>query len=231
MAEILIVEDTSTVRRGLAKILSREGHCVREAANGVLALRAIGEKRPDLVLLDVMMPEMNGFDMLKVLRKSDDALPVIFLTACDADADEILGLGLGADDYLAKPVDPAKLVARINAALRRVGLRPGHRINTNAPFGFAGYIAQPRTLTLVCDDEEPIRLSPKEFALIRHFASHPGEVVFRELLLSMYWGVEHGGSTRTLDQHLLVLRKKLGAAGDCLVTIPRAGYRYDPPDK
>ena len=240
MADILVADDTLSIRNALAILLDEEGHSVRLASNGDEALAEYAKKRPDMLLLDIMMPKKNGYRVLKHIREMDPSLPIIFLSAKGSPADIALGLNLGSDDYLPKPFDRDVLVSRIKAVFRRT---VGASVNVPPQ---APSAAEPPKDVEECDfcigshrvdvkryvivdrkgREEVISLREKE--LLRYFAAHPGEVVSRESLLKEFWGMNFGGTTRTVDQHVLNIRRKLGKDADCIETVYGIGYRYTP---
>lgn len=227
MADILVADDTKSIRTTLVILLEEEGHKVRLASNGEEAISEYRKKRPDLLLLDVMMPKKNGYQVLKQIRKDDPALPVIILSAKGSPSDVAMGLDLGSDDYLPKPFDSEVLISRINAIFRRLEVmsRP------NAPkakkgFKFASYFVDEDRYMLVDQKNAEIPLTVREIDILRILSSNPDKVVTRDLLLNEVWKMEYTGSTRTLDQHIALLRKKLGKDDHCISSVRGAGYRY-----
>ncbi len=224
-ARILVVEDDANIRRGLLDGLELEGYTVQAAADGREARRMLAQCPPDLVLLDVMIPHVSGYDLCRELRKAGDATPVIMLTAKGQEVDRVVGLELGADDYVAKPFSFRELVLRIEAVLRRTrgdaaGAVPNelglgaHRVD------LVGYVVQGP------DGATP--LTPKEVELLRFMARHAGEALDRRVLLSEVWGYGYLGTTRTLDQTVARLRKKIEAdpaEPRYLLTVHGIGYR------
>ena len=225
MAFILFAEDDATLRDGLQAALESEGYEARACADGAEALAALAERRPDLLLLDVMMPRKSGFDVCAEVRRTDPALPIIFLTAKADETDQVLGLGLGADDYISKPFRIRVLLARVAAALRRAGAASVATTAETFAVGTARVDAR-RFILDPCDGTPPQTLSVRELGLLRTFAAHPGEVLSRDELLDEVWGVDYVGGPRTLDQHVLQIRKKLGPSADRIETVHRACYRY-----
>ena len=225
MSSVLIAEDDPSIREGLEAALRSDGHETRTAANGAEALARIAEKRPDLLLLDVMMPKKSGWDVCAELRRRDPALPIVFLTARGAEADKVLGLGLGADDYVVKPFGVRELLARVRAALRRAAAPSAADAAAGGDFDFAGARVLAASLAVRAPDGAAAAITPRELALLRLFVAHPGQVLTRDFLLNAVWGVAYYGTTRTLDQHVANLRRKLGAAARALETIRGAGYR------
>ena len=219
MTDILVADDTKSIRKTIRILLEEEGWNVRLAQNGDEVLAAYSEKRPDVLLLDIMMPKKNGYQVLGHIRKEDPSLPIIFLSARGSSADISLGLDLGADDYLPKPFDGTVLVSRIKAILRRVG-------NARQPHASqAEPVPQEDENFCIGPNGESEGLSAREIRILRMLASHPGEVVTRDMLISKLWGYATGVTTRTVDQHILVLRKKLGADASHIETVHGSGYR------
>ena len=225
MAEILVVDDERALRDGIKAVLSGEGFEVRTARDGDEALRKIAEKRPDLVLLDVMMPKMNGFRCCERIRGTDRILPVIFLTAKDAEVDQVRGIGLGADDFVSKSASDAVLLARINRALER-----------SSAFGEAGRSASGTTIALgtVSVDlktfvgaekgEEIACLTKTEADMLRFLAAHRGELVVADDIITELRGNGFACEDAMLYMHMCNLRKKLGSAGPMIVTKRGVGY-------
>ena len=233
MADILVADDTRAIRSALVILLEEEGFSVRLASDGEEALAKYRERRPDLLLLDIMMPKKNGYQVLKQIRRNDPALPVIFLSAKGSSADVALGLDLGSDDYLPKPFDNEVLVSRIRAVLRRTQpvVAPSSAQASLAAaedFAVGTRRVDMKRHTLVDSKGREEALSVREIQLLRRLAAHPGEVAMRDVLLSELWGYSFAGSTRTLDQTILHLRRKLGRDAACIETVHGAGYRYVP---
>ena len=229
MSSILVAEDDPAIREGLAATLESDGHDVRLAGNGVEALTLVAERRPDLLLLDVMMPKKSGWDVCAELRRRDSALPIVFLTAKGEECDKVLGLGLGADDYIVKPFGVRELLARVRAALRRAAAPSSADAAADSDFAFAGGTVRAAERTFRFADGAETDLSAREAALARLFAAHPGQVLSRDYLLNAIWGIAYYGTTRTLDQHVATLRRKVGAGAASLETVHGTGYRYAPP--
>jgi DNA-binding response OmpR family regulator len=230
---ILVAEDDPAILSGVADLLTLEGCVVETAADGARALERFRELAPDLVLLDVMMPKMSGYDVCRAIRQENPAVPVLMLTAKGEEVDRVIGLELGADDYIVKPFGMAELLARVRAALRRAAL------SKNAP-GAAG-VPDKDKLRLgdaVVDfgsmtgrkGNVSFALTPKETALLRRLAADEGKVVSREALLETIWGVDCEITTRSIDQHMVRLRQKLEdnpSAPRFLLTVHGAGYRLN----
>lgn len=225
MADILVAEDDEAIGAGLAAALESEGHEVRLARDGEEALGEYARKRPSLVLLDVMMPKKSGWDVCTSIRRLDPATPIIMLTAKSEEADKVIGLGLGADDYITKPFGVRELAARVAAALRRAALpRAGE---DGAVFAFGGCTVDARRFTVRTPEGSESPLGAREMSLLKTFAARPGEVLSRDALLNEVWGVSYYGSTRTLDQHIAQLRKKLGTGSGAIETVHGVGYRFN----
>ncbi len=232
-----MAEDDIHIRTGLTDTLESEGYSVIEAGDGNEALDAFDRTTPDLVLLDVMMPGKSGYDVCQTIRTKDAQVPVIMLTAKGEEIDKVVGLKLGADDYITKPFGIHELLARIDAVLRRsrLGRETAESKNENkrkTPFTFAGFTVDPKRFKLLKKDKSN-DLSKREIDLLLLFASHPGEVLDRDTILNTVWGMEYGGTTRTLDQHIAMLRKKIEknpATPAVITTVHGVGYRYEHKD-
>ncbi|MGN0852859.1 MAG: response regulator transcription factor [Kiritimatiellia bacterium] len=224
MADLLIAEDDADVRKWLTVALRSEGHGVRAVQDGDAALAALAERRPDALILDIAMPKRDGFSVCETVRRSDSALPILMLTAKSSPRDKVKGLGLGADDYMTKPFLMEELFARVGALLRRGRLVSAAAAGT-APFRVGGTVVDPARLVLVAADGAKTPLAAREFALLKLLAAHPGEVLARDRLLDEIWGVSFYGNTRTLDQHVALVRRKLGADAACVETVRNVGYR------
>lgn len=215
--EILLAEDERVLRRALAALLERAGYAVRAAADGEAALRLYRERRPDLLLLDVMMPKLNGYDVCRTVRDGDATTPILFLTAKDTEAHEVRGLGAGADDFLSKSASEAVWLARIAAALRRTAGGCGD-------FSFFGWRVEPAALRMVSARGESAALTEREVAILRLLAAHPGEVFNRDGLLTKFWGADRDVAENTLSMAMARLREKLGADGEAIRTVRGVGY-------
>ena len=218
MAEILIGEDDADVRKWLAIALETEGFTVRTAADGAATLEEAKTTRPDLLILDVMMPKMSGLEVCKTIRAFDRTLPILMLTARSKDEDLIAGLGAGADDYVTKPFALNVLLARIAALLRRTD-------RTECRDDFSSFRLDARKMTIVFANGQEVLLSAREYELLKLLADHRGEVLRRDDILNRIWGLTFYGNTRTLDQHIALLRRKLGSCADCIETVRNVGYR------
>ena len=216
MAHILIVEDEEHIARMIEATLTLGSHTSQWCADGTQALSIIEEGSFDLVLLDVLLPGLDGFSIMSRIQKKD--IQVIFLSAMQQVEDKVRGLRLGAEDYIAKPFEPLELLARIEVALRRRD--KGDKVLKYGP------IQQDLGSHTVTLNGEPVALSPKEFDLLQVFLQHQNLALSRDKLLAMVWGYEYTGESRTVDIHVQRLRQKLGLTG-CLVTLPRIGYRLE----
>lgn len=227
---ILLVEDDPAIRRGLVDALESENYQVREAADGLKGLALLKQETPDLVILDLMMPGMSGYDVCRQFRGWDQTTPVLMLTAKSEEIDKVLGLELGADDYMTKPFGVRELLARVHALLRRAQMTPPQ---SEEEFTLGRFRFCPKKLSGTCG-ETPIDLTAREMVLLQYFAAHPDEVLSRDTLLNHAWGITYYGSTRTLDQHIAQLRKKIEPDRNepsTIVTVHGVGYRYCPPHK
>jgi two-component system, OmpR family, alkaline phosphatase synthesis response regulator PhoP len=221
---ILVVDDEPDIRELLSYNLEKEGFRVLTAQNGKEALQLAGSI-PDLMILDVMMPELNGWDVCKQLKAAEDTagIPLIFLTAKGSEIDEVVGLELGADDYVMKPVSMRKLVARIHAVLRRTEATHAHEKAPNV-IDLDGLTIEADNYSVVIDGEE-VHFPRKEFQTLLYLARHEGQVVRREQLLSAIWGDDVIVVDRTIDVHIRKIREKLGRYGDYIETVKGVGYR------
>lgn len=225
MTRILVVEDEPNLRQLLVENLVYEGYQVEAVADGMPALAAHESRRCDLIVLDLMLPTMDGFQVLMTLRERRDAVPVLMLTARGAELDRVQGLSLGADDYLVKPFSILELVARIKAILRRT--RPMERplVLRSGPFRFD----LPQLLAWKAD--KPLDLTPREFRLLEILVHHPGRTLSRQELLLQAWESDARPTARTVDVHVAKLRKKLGedAGHTWIATVGGEGYRWTTP--
>ena len=222
---ILVVEDEPKMRRVLCDFLASEGYATTEAADGELGLRKAIEESPDLILLDIMLPKKSGYDLCRELRAKGHHTPIIMLTARGEETDKVLGLELGADDYVTKPVGMTELNARIRAVLRRVN---GARQDGEIERYTLGEVELDFKLFEARRKRKVSMLSTMEVALLRHLIRHRGEVVSREQLLNDIWGYDSFPSTRTIDMHIVNLRKKIErnpARPQHLLTVHGTGYR------
>jgi len=222
---ILVIEDDAAIRRGVVDALSFAGYEPLQAADGAAGLEAALNARPDLVLLDLLLPRMDGLDVLQRIREEASALPVIILTARGTEDDRVKGLKLGADDYVVKPFSAAELLARVEAVLRR----SPERVKPAKSVKLAGRAIDFERRTLTFEDGETSELSERECALMQYLVENRKRVVSREELLRRVWGIEPKGlDTRTVDMHVARLREKLRdkkADPEVVVTVRGKGYR------
>lgn len=238
MATILVVEDDVALCDLLRTHLEADGHTVVQAFNGPAALAAVEQYQPHLIVLDWMLPGMDGLAVCRRLRQTY-LTPIIMLTARTEEVDQILGLEVGADDYISKPFSIRQVLARVRAILRRVELESQRSVATDTrPSGISSmspgtspplvrgslhiHLAE-RSVRL---DGQELDLTPKEYDLLVLLASHPGWVFKREILLQQVWGGDYEGFDRTIDNHITRLRKKLGPVGEKIETVWSVGYRF-----
>ena len=219
-ARILVVEDDPSILELLELYLSGQGYLVDTESSGSKAAERVREGRPDLLVLDLMLPEQSGFDVLKQVRAFSQ-VPVIILTARDAEHDKILGLELGADDYMTKPFSPGELVARARAVLRRASSGESGSLQ-------AGDVELLHEERVVRVGERSLDLTPKEFELLRYLLYNRGIALSRERLLEEVWGYTFYGDARTVDAHIRQLRKKLEDWSPLIQTVWGVGYKLDP---
>jgi two-component system alkaline phosphatase synthesis response regulator PhoP len=226
---ILIVDDENDIVELLSYNLKKEGYNVLCAANGKEALQK-AESKPDLLLLDVMMPQLDGFEVLKQLRKNPDTenIPVIFLTAKSSEFDEVVGLELGADDYIIKPISIPKLLARIKSVLRKHEQPKAEKKSSPIVYGA---IDSPQRIEILPEQHKifinktDVFFPKKEFQLLQYLIQHAGTVIMRDKLLDKIWGSDVRVNDRTIDVHIRKIREKLGEFADCIETIKGIGYR------
>jgi DNA-binding response OmpR family regulator len=224
MESILVVEDDPSIGKGLKQNLSFEGYSVEVVADGELGLRFAVDERPDLILLDVMLPRMNGFEVLRELRRLQIEVPVILLTAKGEEVDKVRGLDLGADDYVVKPFGLAELLARIRSVLRRK--QQGDRKIDQVAFGQAevDFVARQARM-----HGQAVPMTAREFALLRLFFQREDEAISREEIIRRVWGYDYEGTDRTLDNFVSRLRQKLEsdpAEPRHFLTVRGIGYRF-----
>ena len=216
-ADILLADDDRAVREALRKLLVERGYVVRCASNGDRALALYREHRPDLVLLDVMMPRTGGYAVCEEIRSEDQDTPILFLTALDSDTHELRGLGLGADAYIPKTVSEDVLLARVAAALRRSDVSP-------ADFLFGHWHVEPLKMSMRDKSGEAVPLGDREIAILRMLAMHPDEVVSRDMLLTRFFSPDARETSLTIVMSRL--RDKLGVAGADIKSVRGVGYAY-----
>jgi two-component system OmpR family response regulator len=222
--KILVVEDEETLLEALRYNLEKEGYTVVIAVDGIQALASARSELPDLIILDIMLPQLDGFEVCRILRKNM-SVPILMLTAKEEEIDRVLGLELGADDYMVKPFSMHELKARIKAILRRAAMQSKH---------IEGDVLRIGDLTVdlgkhqVSIGEATVSLTPKEFDLLACLAGNKGQVFSREYLLEYVWGYDYAGDTRTVDVHIRWLREKIEADPSKprrLITVRGAGYK------
>jgi two-component system alkaline phosphatase synthesis response regulator PhoP len=220
---VLVVEDEASIASFVSAYLKNAGYAVRTAATGGDALRQVAAERPDMILLDLMLPDIDGIEVCKRIRQDSD-LPILMLTARDEDVDKIIGLEVGADDYLTKPFNPRELVARVRSILRRAA--PGRAERESAVIRHGELVVDAGRREVKVGEQE-VQLAPKEFDLLWELLDHRGLVLTRDQLLERVWGYTFAGDTRTVDVHVRQLRRKLGDASP-IVTVWGVGYKVGP---
>tara|TARA_B100000315_G_C14562293_1_gene581127 strand:+ start:939 stop:1634 length:696 start_codon:yes stop_codon:yes gene_type:complete len=224
--KILVVEDDPSILTGLIDLLSSEGYEVASSTDGSQALVLYKQHKPDLILLDIMIPQKSGYDVCREIRKEDPLTPILMLTAKGEEVDKVVGLEIGADDYIVKPFGVKELLARVRAALRRREVKPAKKNDT--PIKFGDIYVDPKTLKATKGSKE-FKIIPREIALLQLFISRDGEVLDRAIILDKIWGVQYEGTTRTLDQHIVKLRQKIEdnpSDPKYIITVHGAGYRF-----
>ncbi len=225
MSRILVIDDEPNLRHTLGYALQQEGYEVVSAVDGEEGIALFANARPDVVILDVMLPKIDGFEVCRRLRRTS-SVPVLMLTARDTELDKVIGLEIGADDYLVKPFSMRELIARVRAMLRRSGQEPeAASVAEVERDGLRIDIGKHRVIR----DGREITLRPKEFDLLVMLARSPGQVFTREQLLNAVWGIDQAGDTRTIDTHIKNLREQLGDSADAprwIETLRGVGYRF-----
>ncbi len=226
MATILIVEDERDLNNLIRSQLEEVGHRTLQAFDGQSAVFYASQEHPDLVILDWMLPRLDGLEVCRRIRRESIA-PILMLTARAEEIDRVLGLEVGADDYLTKPFSIRELLARVRALLRRIDLdQAGHVEEAAPPVLLAGPLEVDLAAHAVSVDGHPVELAPKEFDLLEVLVRHPGRAFARDYLVEKVWGYDANGSDRTVDTHILRLRKKLGPVGERIETVWGVGYRF-----
>ena len=228
MTRLLIVDDDANLRHALGYAFRQEGFDVVTADDGERALISFRQSRPDLIILDVMLPGRDGLEVARALRRESD-VPVIMLTARDSELDKVVGLEIGADDYLAKPFSTRELIARVRAMLRRTRRSDAPRDSGRIEIDGLVLDAERHRVSLAHTE---VGLKPKEFDLLAFFMGHAGQVFGREQLLASVWGYDFTGDARTVDTHVKTLREKLGDSADeprWIETVRGVGYRFREP--
>ncbi len=223
---ILLVDDERPIVESLRYALEKEGYDVLEASDGSEALNLARTHAPDLVLLDIMLPGMSGFEVCRILRK-ESPVPILMLTARSGEPDRVVGLDLGADDYITKPFSIREVLARVRAVLRRTQVSSVDPASSEVLQ--VGTLVMDRARHEVKAGDRRIPLPPRQFDLLRAFLSNPGQVLTREMLLQQVWGYDFGGEDRTVDVHIRWLRRKLQDAGSevKIETVRGVGYKLE----
>ena len=224
MQTLLIIEDDPAILLGLKKNLSFEGYRVLTASEGEKGLELAFDAKPDLILLDVMLPGVNGFEICRTIRRHDATVPILIISAKDQEIDKIMGLELGADDYITKPFSVKEVVARVKAALRRTtALEQEVEVLS---FGRSEIDFQGRALRV---DGEDVEVSPREFDLLQYLARNPNRVLARDQILNRVWGYDYYGTARTIDNFIQKLRRKVEDDPESpryIVTVRGVGYKF-----
>lgn len=216
--KILVVDDERLIRNVIREYLENEKYEVVEAENGFDALRVLETNRVDLIILDIMMPRMDGFETLKEIRKTKDT-PVIMLSAMKEEEDKLSGFNLGVDDYITKPFSPKELVARVKAHLKRTNGKENAYTYKDLKVDYLG-----RKVTV---ENKEVNLTPKEYELLTYFIKNKNVALSREQLLNSVWDYDYYGDDRTVDTHVKMLRKSLGKYRDLIRTVREVGYKYE----
>jgi two-component system, OmpR family, alkaline phosphatase synthesis response regulator PhoP len=221
MTRVLVVEDDRDIAELVERYLQKAGFSIELLSSGRDALKAVADRPPDLLLLDLMLPHVDGLEICRAVRSDprSAAIPIIMLTARADESERIVGLEIGADDYVAKPFSPNELVARVRALLRRTQRQPETRDISYGPI----HVDTERHV--VSSSGTAVALTAKEFLLLEYLLRHRGRVLSRDVLLTDVWGYKYTGGTRTVDVHVRRLREKLPALGDALVTVKQFGYK------
>jgi two-component system, OmpR family, alkaline phosphatase synthesis response regulator PhoP len=222
---VLVVDDEANIVQLARLYLERDGYQVQSVADGKSALQAVDQLHPALVILDVMLPEMDGFEVCRRLRGINNAIPILMLTARDDDFDKILGLELGADDYMTKPFNPRELVARVKAILRRSERNQATQAEEIIRIGDLKIDVGRREVH--CKDKL-IDLRTQEFEVVLVLTRNPGQVFSREKLLDLAWGYDFFGQTRTVDVHIAQIRRKMASCAVRIETVTGIGYKLVP---
>lgn len=227
---MLLVEDDRNLQAALRYNLVAEGYAVEAVSDGAQALKSAREAQPDILVLDLMLPSMSGLEICKALRREGSTIPILMLTARDAEVDRVVGLEIGADDYVTKPFSVRELLARVNALLRRVDMRKPEETTITGERIVAGDLEVDIAARTASVNGRPLQLRPREFDLLAHMAARPHRVFSREQLLEVVWGFDYAGDTRTVDVHVRWLRMKIEddpANPRRLLTVRGAGYRFE----
>jgi DNA-binding response OmpR family regulator len=219
---ILLVEDEERMRILISDYFKREGYTIFEVANGVEAIKAFEKEKADIIILDIMMPFMDGWDVCKIIRKTSN-VPIILLTAKSEEDDKLLGYDLGADDYITKPFSPKLLVAKVKALLKRTEIPQDTK---EEMFDMDGLIIDELSHVVKVHDNEII-LTPKEYDLLLFLVKNKGIALTRDRILDSVWGIDYYGDTRTVDTNIKRLREKLGDKSELISTVRGSGYKFE----
>lgn len=226
--KILVVEDDKNTRDGLVEIFSKEGYETLSADNGEKALSAFKMEKPDIICLDIMMPNINGYDVCREIRKSNTDIPILFISAKSEEIDKVLGLELGADDYIIKPFGVKEVVARIRAVTRRYFLSKT-KVKRPPSFNIGDILVVPHELR-VYRDNNPINISLRDIKILTLFHERKGNVLDRNTIFDICWNLDYIPNSRTLDQHISQLRKKIEIdpkSPKIIQTVQGVGYRFE----
>jgi len=215
---VLIVDDEYGIREVIKEYCLNEDYNVLEAENGIVALGMLERAKIDIIILDIMMPKMDGYTTLSKIRQKYD-IPVIMLSARSEEYDKLQSFNLGVDDYVTKPFSPKELIARIKAVLSRNKVEKDEYVYKNLKIDYLGH-------TVYIDNKE-IKLTPKEYDILAYFVQNKGIALSREVLLNKIWGYDFYGDDRTVDTHIKMLRNNLGMCRDLIVTVRGIGYKYE----
>ena len=225
--KILVVDDEEMIRKLISKYAQFAGHSVTEAVDGMDAIEKVGKEQFDIIIMDIMMPELDGFSASREIRKSSQ-VPIIMLSARGEEYDKINAFEIGIDDYVVKPFSPKELMLRVDAIMKRVNSSQPKEENKNQVISLAnGGLVADLTARIVYIDGERIDMSPKEYELFFYMLKNKNIALSRDKLLSDVWGYDFFGDDRTLDTHIKILRKSLGKYSDFIVTIRGMGYRFE----
>ena len=222
MSKLLIVDDEEKIREFIKKYAIFEGHTIKEASNGMEAIDICQNEKFDLIILDIMMPELDGFSTCKEIKKFDENIPVIMLSARGEEYDKIHGFELGIDDYVVKPFSPKELMMRVDAILKRTSKSslPNDIFKKDS-------LVIDFTARIVTIDDKKIDMSPKEYDLLFYLVKNKGIALTREKIINAVWGYDFYGDDRTLDTHIKLLRKIIAPYNDLIVTLRGVGYRFE----
>ena len=222
MAKLLIVDDEDKIREFIKKYAIFEGHYIKEASNGIDAINICKSEKFDLIILDIMMPELDGFSTCKEIKKIYVDVPVIMLSARGEEYDKIHGFELGIDDYVVKPFSPKELMMRINAILKRSSSK-----DSSKDIFIKDSLVVDITARIVTVDNKKVAMSPKEYDLLFYLIRNKGIALSREKIITNVWGYDFYGDDRTLDTHIKLLRKSIAPYNNLIVTLRGVGYRFE----